>query len=80
MKINNINVYAVPNIPGAVPVTSTYALTNATLPYVIKLANNGYNAVTQDLSLLKGVNVHSGMIVHKAVAEALEMQFSTLKV
>ncbi len=80
IKINNVNVYAVPNIPGAVPITSTSALTNATLPYVIKLANNGYNAVLDDPALAKGVNVHNGQIVHKAVASALDMDFSPLKV
>lgn len=78
--INNVVVYAVPNIPGAVPITSTGALTNATLPYVIKLANGGYKAVFDDPSLMKGVNVHNGAIVHKVVANALEMDFSSLKV
>ena len=74
VKINNINVYAVPNIPGAVPMTSTRALTNAILPYVIKLAENGYKAVFDDPPLMKGVNVHKGSIVHKVVANALEME------
>lgn len=78
MKINNICIYAVPNIPGAVPITSTAALTNATLPYVIKLANGNYNAVFDDPSLAKGVNIHNGSVVHRAVANALEMEFSTL--
>lgn len=80
IKINNINVYAVPNIPGAVPISSTSALTNATLPYVIKLANNGYSAVFDDPALLKGVNIHSGAIVHKVVASALDMEYSALKI
>lgn len=80
IKLNGINVYAVPNIPGAVSITSTTALTNATLPYVIKLANNGYKAVFDDPSLLKGVNIHSGQVVHKVVANALDMDYAELKV
>ena len=78
MKINNICIYAVPNITGAVPMTSTAALTNATLPYVIKLANGHYNAVSDDLVLAKGVNVYNGSVVHRAVANALEMEFVSL--
>ena len=79
MKIGNTIVYAVPNIPGAVPITSTTALTNATLPYVIKLANNGYKAVFDDIALQKGVNIHNGAIVHKVVANALDMDSLALK-
>lgn len=78
IKIENVSVYAVPNIPGAVPITSTTALTNATLPYVIKLASNGYKAVENDLALQKGVNVHKGFVVHQAVAEALELEYHAL--
>lgn len=77
-KINDINIYAVPNIPGAVPITSTIALTNATLPYVIKLANNGYKAILDDPALAKGVNVRNGSIVHKVVADALSMEYAPL--
>lgn len=80
IKIDNVCVYAVPNIPGAVPITSTSALTNATLPYVIKLANNGYRAVFDDPVLAKGVNVHDGAIVHKVVADALNMECSSLAI
>ncbi len=80
MKIEGINIYAVPNIPGAVPITSTIALTNATLPYVLKLANKGLSAVKEDPSLLKGVNVHAGKIVHKVVADALEFEYAELKI
>ncbi len=79
IKINNVSIYSVPNIPGAVPITSTRALTNATLPYVLKLANYGYNAVLDDPALVKGVNVHNGYIVHKVVANALDMEFSSLQ-
>ena len=80
IKIANANVYAVPNIPGAVPITSTSALTNATLPYVLKLANNGYSAIYDDPTLAKGINIHAGGVVHKVVASALDMEFSELKV
>lgn len=80
IRINNVCVYAVPNIPGAVPITSTTALTNATLPYVLKLANSGYNAVYDDPILAKGVNVHNGSLVHKVVADALEMDCSSTSV
>jgi alanine dehydrogenase len=63
--------YGVANIPGAVPWTSTRALTNATLPYVLKLAKFGYQAVLDDPSLNRGVNIHEGQIVHAGVAEAV---------
>ncbi len=64
--------YCVGNIPGAVPRTSTYALSNATLPYVVKLANMGAEAAIQcDPSLAKGVNICKGKITYPAVAEAL---------
>jgi alanine dehydrogenase len=67
--------YAVGNIPGAVPHTSTYALTNATLPYLLELASNGLAAAcTRDPSLAHGVNTLEGKVVHPAVAEALGME------
>jgi alanine dehydrogenase len=64
--------YAVGNIPGAVPHTSTYALTNATLPYLLELATKGLDRATQaDPALAHGVNTRNGKITHPAVAEAL---------
>jgi alanine dehydrogenase len=64
--------YAVGNIPAAVPHTSTYALTNATLPYAVALATRGVrDAVADDPELATGVNTADGQIVHPAVAEAL---------
>lgn len=64
--------YAVGNMPGAVPHTSTHALTNATLPYLVELATHGANdAVRRDTALAKGVNIAGGMIVNPAVADAL---------
>jgi len=64
--------YCVANMPGAVPRTSTYALNNATLPYVLALARNGYpRALLEHSGLRDGLNVHCGQITHPAVAEAL---------
>lgn len=68
----NVVHYGVANIPGAVPWTATKALTNATLPYVLKLANKGYQATLDDLALHRGINIHDGEIVHAGVNEALE--------
>lgn len=63
--------YCVANMPGAVPVASTYALTNATLPYALSLANNGWEAaIAKDGALAKGLNVHAGKIRYEAVALA----------
>jgi len=74
--------YCVTNMPGAYPRTSTIALTNATLPYIIKLANNGVrNAIKEDAGFAQGVNTLNGFITYKPVAEALDMnnRFRELK-
>ena len=63
--------YCVANMPGAVPRTSTYALNNATLPYVLALADHGLQALTTDKNFLNGLNVHEGKVTNLAVAEAL---------
>lgn len=69
--VDNIVHYCVANIPGAVPQTSTLALTNATLPYVLKLADKGWKtACKEDKSLFLGLNIVEGQIVYPAVAEA----------
>lgn len=69
--VHNSIFYCVANMPGAVPVTSTYALTNATLPYALSLANHGWQtACEKDANLAKGLNVHEGKIYYSAVAEA----------
>ena len=69
--IDTIVHYCVANIPGAVPQTSTLALTNATLPYVLKLADKGWKeACKEDKSLYPGLNIIEGKIVYPAVAEA----------
>ena len=72
--------YGVTNMPGAVPRTSTYALSNATLPYVQKLADLGFvKAVTSDPALALGVNVYAGHITYPAVAEAFGLASRPLK-
>jgi len=69
---HGVVLYAVGNIPGAVPHTSTYALTNATLPYVVELATRGVaDAVRADPALANGVNTVAGEVTNPAVAEAL---------
>ena len=66
--------YCVANMPGAVPHTSTMALTNATLGYGLKIADNGFEqAIARDRALKRGVNTHAGQITHQAVAEVFGM-------
>jgi alanine dehydrogenase len=72
--------YCVANMPGAVPRTSTYALSNATLPYVCKLADMGAErAVQADPALAKGVNTYQGKITYPAVAEAFDLAYTPLE-
>ena len=70
--------YCVANMPGAVPITSTRALTNVTLPYVEALADHGIEAVQGDPALAKGVNVVGGKITYEAVAEAHGLEYTPL--
>ena len=71
-EVDGIIHYCVANMPGAVPVTSTYALTNATLPYVLALADHGVaEAIRRDPGLRPGVNVANGTVTHPAVAEGV---------
>ena len=68
--------YCVANMPAAVPHTSTYALTNVTLPYAIDLANKGWRqAMSDDASLAKGLNVHDGHVTYAAVANSLGYEY-----
>lgn len=77
--VHDVVHYCVGNMPGAVPHTSTYALTNATLPYVIALAEAGFQtAVSDDPTLAKGVNTYKGAVVYEPVAEAHGMQYVPL--
>ena len=69
--VHNSVFYCVANMPGAVPNTSTYALTNATLPYIVELANRGWaDALRRDPALAKGLNTHDGKVIYREVAEA----------
>jgi alanine dehydrogenase len=70
-EVDGIIHYCVANMPGAVPVTSAQALNNATLPFVIKLADKGLAALDDDPHLAAGLNVRGGRIVHPAVAASL---------
>ncbi len=71
--------YGVTNMPGAVPRTSTYALSNATLPYLMKLAEEGIEeAIKNDAVLAKGVNVYKGKVTYQAVADALDLEYTPL--
>ena len=77
--VDGIVHYAVANIPGAVPYTSTMALTNATLPYTIALANKGWKkACKDDGSLALGLNVVDGKIVYKAIADVFDLPYHEL--
>ncbi|HYK22129.1 MAG TPA: alanine dehydrogenase [Pyrinomonadaceae bacterium] len=71
--------YCVANMPGAVPRTSTFALTNATLPYALKLANKGFlQAITSDAGLKQGVNTYEGRCTYEAVASAQSITYAPL--
>lgn len=72
--------YAVANMPGAVPRTSTIALTNVTVPYALQIANKGYKrAVLENESLLKGLNTYKGFVTYKAVSDALQLEYREAK-
>ncbi len=75
-EVDGITHYCVTNMPGAVPITSTYALTNATLPYALELAGGVQRALARNEALRLGVNVRAGEIVHPVVAQALAAQVS----
>jgi alanine dehydrogenase len=71
--------YCVANMPGAVPRTSTFALTNATLPYVLKLANRGFlDAIARDPGLKEGVNTYAGKLTYEAVASAQGLEYTPI--
>ncbi len=78
--VDDVIHYCVPNMPGAVARTSTYALTNVTLPYALKLANEGLaEAVSKDPHLALGVNIYKKFVTHEKVAQALGYPYSDLK-
>jgi alanine dehydrogenase len=78
--VEGVTHYCVANMPGAVPVTSTKALTNVTLPFVEEVADYGLaQAVARDPALARGVNVLDGKITYEAVAEAHNLDFRPLE-
>jgi len=79
-KVHQSVFYCVANMPGAVPHTSTYALTNVTLPYAVELANHGWRkALQSDPALALGLNTHDGQIIYGPVAEAFGSQHMSLE-
>ena len=79
-EVDGIVHYAVANIPGAVARTSTFALTNATLPYALKLADMGWkDACTKYEDLKKGLNIVGGKVVYKGVAEAWGLPYTPVE-
>jgi alanine dehydrogenase len=77
--IDGIVHYCVANMPGAVPITSTYALTNATLPYALELADKGWKQALKDNPELRaGANVVSGKVTYKGVADAFGMAYTPI--
>ena len=78
--VDDIVHYCVANMPGAVPRTSTFALTNATLPYALKIADKGVeSALTDNIPLSKGLNVHNGILTNENVAKAFGMDWTDIK-
>ncbi len=79
-EVDGITHYCVTNMPGAVPITSTYALTNATLPYALALADRGVRAaIARDPGLRLGVNVAAGHVTHPAVAQGVGARFTPIE-
>jgi alanine dehydrogenase len=78
-RVHDAIFYCVANMPGAVPHTSTYALTNVTLPYAIEIANRGWrDALRRDASFALGLNTHEGQITCQPVGEAHGLPVTTL--
>src|SRR2546421_5598239 len=79
-EVEGVTHYCVANMPGGVPITSTKALTNATLPYVEEIADLGLReAVARDRTLARGVNVVDGKLTYEAVAEAHGLEYTPLE-
>jgi alanine dehydrogenase len=78
-EVDGVIHYCVANMPGAVSYTSTKALTNATLPYALEIADKGYiNAAKENPEIAKGINVLKGKVTHKGVADAFDMEYEHL--
>jgi alanine dehydrogenase len=76
-EVEGITHYCVANMPGAVPLTSTMALTNATLPFAVALANKGWKRCAQEsAAVLEGLNVVSGKVTYRGVADAFGMEYT----
>jgi alanine dehydrogenase len=79
-EVDGVTHYCVANMPGAVPISSTFALTNATLPYVLALADHGVaEAARRDPGLAMGINVIGGRVTHPAVAEGVEIPYTPVE-
>jgi len=78
-EVDGVTHYCVANMPGAVPRTSTIALTNATLPYTRRLASLGFKKAIEDAGLAEGVNVYQGKITYKAVADSQARDYTPLQ-
>ena len=78
-EVDGVIHYCVANMPGSVPLTSSHALNNATLPFGLALASGGVQAILRDPHLKAGLNVHKGMVTHPAVAESLGLPFKDPK-
>ena len=77
-EVDGITHYCVANMPGAVPITSTWALTNATMPFVLKLADHGvHDALAEDPGFLKGLNVAAGKVTYEPVARDQDLEYTT---
>jgi len=74
-EVESVLHYCVANMPGAVPLTSSHALNNATLAYGLRLADHGLDAMRQDPHLLNGLNVHEGKVTYQAVADAMKLDY-----
>jgi alanine dehydrogenase len=79
-EVDGVIHYCVANMPGAVARTSTFALTNTTFPYCVKMANMGYKeAMRRDKALMKGLNTYDGKVTYKPVADALKMEYLSVE-
>jgi alanine dehydrogenase len=73
--VDGVTHYCVTNMPGAVPRTSTFALTNKTLPHILEIAGNGMQALRENPGLLQGLNVYRGNLTHEGVAKAFDLDW-----
>jgi alanine dehydrogenase len=78
--VDDVVHYCVANMPGAVPRTSTMALTNATLPYALQIANKGWQRAIQESKEIKlGANIVNGKVSYNAVAEAFDLEYTPIE-